>query len=53
MKKNRRLAQAEARVARIQRELEATKSFGPNMDNEYEKMATKAVGGDEMLNLRI
>ena len=33
-KKNRRLAQAEAREARIQRELEATKSFGPNMDND-------------------
>ena len=28
------MAQAEAREARIQRELEATKSFGPNMDND-------------------
>ena len=32
--KARHLAQAEARVARIQRELEATKSFGPDMDND-------------------
>ena len=31
---SRHLAQAEARVARIQRELEATKSFGPDMDND-------------------
>ena len=28
------MAQAEAKVARIQRELEATKSFGPDMDND-------------------